>query len=200
LLKKSASTPIDISTDENSTKQSLPLQIKDPKGKLSVLEKRTGRRTPKGEEYVEFRIDQWKQIQKFYTVSSTLDPKQLLTRSDESKTVTFVTKSITMDLLEEMKKKRVKVVYTGIKMFERNETNTGEKLYRLCQSGSHVLLPHMSSRIIRVSSRDFQILLEKQGKLLSFDLFTPPTQEAFEKSSIGTLVCLLDRTTSCHTG
>ncbi|KAL3656518.1 hypothetical protein V7S43_018598 [Phytophthora oleae] len=48
-----------------------------------------------------------------------------------------------MALLEEMRRKKRKIVYAGLKMFERNETTECGKMYRVCQAGLTHILPFM---------------------------------------------------------
>lgn len=93
--------------------------------------RRDDRRNKKGEVYVAFGADNWTNVREYYDIAPEFSASQLITRSEDAKSVTFVTESITMALLEEMKRKKLKVVYAGLKMFERNETTEGGKVYRV---------------------------------------------------------------------
>jgi hypothetical protein len=107
--------------------------------------------------------------------------------------VTYVTKSITMPLLEEMKAKGLKVVYTGVKMFEHSNLADGTKSYRLCQAGLRMAIPFITKCKIPISTRDLQMLLQRHGELLDFDEFEPAMAQAITEAPLGTLVCMLDR-------
>ncbi|ETO76887.1 hypothetical protein F444_07777 [Phytophthora nicotianae P1976] len=165
--------------DEASTKETKP--------------RRSRRNDKKGEVYVPFGADNWATVREYYDISPAFSAEQLITRSEDAKSVTFVTESITMALLEEMKRKKLKVVYAGLKMFERNETAEGGKVYRVCQAGLPHILPFMSKRKAKVSTKDFQMMLERLGDLLDFDEFEPATRQYFENAPIGSVVCMLDR-------
>ncbi|KAL3671556.1 hypothetical protein V7S43_003473 [Phytophthora oleae] len=155
--------------------------------------RRDDRRNKKGEVYVAFGADNWTNVREYYGVTPAFSAEQLITRSEDAKSVTFVTESITMALLEEMRRKKLKVVYAGLKMFERNETTEGGKVYRVCQAGLTHILPFMNQRKVKVSSKDFQMMIERLGDLLDFDEFEPATRQYFEDAPIGSVVCMLDR-------
>jgi len=178
-VEEEAHTP---ASDEAATKEAKPRR-----------NRRDDRRNQKGEVYVAFGADNWANVREYYDISSSFSEAQLITRSEDAKSVTFVTESITMALLEEMKRKKLKVVYAGLKMFERNETAEGGKVYRVCQAGLPHILPFMSKRKAKVSAKDFQMMLERLGDLLDFDEFEPATKQYFEDAPIGSVVCMLDR-------
>ncbi|CAI5745058.1 unnamed protein product [Peronospora destructor] len=160
---------------------------------LRRKDRRDDRRNKKGEVYVAFGADNWTNVRECYGVAPGFPAAQLITRSEDAKSVTFVTESITMALLEEMKRKKLKVVFAGLKMFERNETTEGGKVYRVCQAGLPHILPLMSKRKVNVSTRDFQMMLDRLGDLLDFDEFEPSARQYFENAPIGSVVCMLDR-------
>ncbi|KAG7393914.1 hypothetical protein PHYPSEUDO_000091 [Phytophthora pseudosyringae] len=155
--------------------------------------RRDDRLNKKGEVYVAFGADNWSNVREYYEIAPAFSAEQLITRSEDAKSVTFVTESITMALLEEMKRKKLKVVYAGLKMFERNETTEGGKVYRVCQAGLPHILPFMNKRKAKVSTKDFQMMLERLGDLLDFDEFESTTSKYFEDAPIGSVVCMLDR-------
>ncbi|KAL8016450.1 putative SAM-dependent methyltransferase RsmB/NOP2-type, RNA (C5-cytosine) methyltransferase [Plasmopara halstedii] len=155
--------------------------------------RRYDRMKKNGEVYVSFRAEYEAHVRDYYDITTTFSAEQLITRSEDAKSVTFVTESITMALLEEMKRKKMQVVYAGLKMFERNETTEGGKVYRVCQAGLPHILPFMNKCKAMVGTRDFQMMLERLGDLLDFDEFEPDTREYLENAPIGSVVCMLDR-------
>ncbi|KAI9989643.1 hypothetical protein PInf_019928 [Phytophthora infestans] len=215
LLKKVAPTPDDKeeSTEDVTTKSEGAVKVEEneveeetatatdakaetetPKSASDEAKPRRSRRNDKkGEVYVAFGAENWANVREYYDISPEFSAEQLITRSEDAKSVTFVTESITMALLEEMKRKKLKVVYAGLKMFERNETTEGGKVYRVCQAGLPHILPFMNKRKAKVTTKDFQMMLERLGDLLDFDEFESATRQYFENAPIGSVVCMLDR-------
>ncbi|RHY26043.1 hypothetical protein DYB32_007910, partial [Aphanomyces invadans] len=144
-----------------------------------------------GEEYLPF--NEYASIQTTYNMSPTFEASQLFTRSDSGRTVNFVTSSVSKELLPAMKALDMKVVYTGIKVFERHELGIGDSTYRLTQSGAHIALPHMNTRKVTVGNRDFQYLLERRGELLQFDELSDELAGVLKASPLGSYVCTLAR-------
>lgn len=191
-IAEDASVVEDTAEDE-ADKPSAEETVAENASKRPRREDRRRNNTSKGEEYVAFPTEDWKQLQAHYDIDASFSPAQLITRSDDAKSVTFVTKSITMDLLNDMKAKKYKVVYAGLKMFERNETTSGGRVYRLCQASIHHILPFMGLRKAKVSAKELQMMLERVGDLLDFDEFKPATQKTLEETPIGSIVCSLDQ-------
>uniref|UniRef100_A0AAV1V7D0 SAM-dependent MTase RsmB/NOP-type domain-containing protein n=1 Tax=Peronospora matthiolae TaxID=2874970 RepID=A0AAV1V7D0_9STRA len=162
--------------------------------------RRDDRRNKKAEVYLAFGTENWADVREYYGLAADFPAAQLITRSEDAKSVTFVTESITMALLEEMKRKKLKVVFAGLKMFERNETVEGGKVYRVCQAGLAHILPFMNKRTAKVSTRDFQMMLDRLGDLLDFDEFEPTTRQYFTDAPIGSVVCMLDQSDQSNTG
>lgn len=150
-------------------------------------------RAKTGDEYVDFSEEQWREIQAYYAISDAFSRNQLITRSGDAKSVTFVTQSISMPLLEEMKQRKYKVVYAGLKMFERNDSQASGRVFRLCQAGLAHIMPFMNERKAQVSPREFQMLLDRLGDLMDFDEFEPATRDMFAAAPIGSIVCSLER-------
>ncbi|GMF09680.1 unnamed protein product [Phytophthora lilii] len=168
-----AKVKTEAASDEAATEETKPRR-----------NRRDDRRNKKGEVYVAFGADNWENVREYYDVAPAFSASQLITRSEDAKSVTFVTESITMALLEEMKRKKLKVVYAGLKMFERNETKEGGKVYRVCQAGLPHILPFMNQRKVKVSTKDFQMMLERLDDLLDFDEFEPAARKYFEDAPI----------------
>lgn len=160
---------------------------------LRRREERKNRAKSGGDEYVAFPEEQWREVQSYYAISDEFSPEQLITRSGDAKSVTFVTQSISMPLLEEMKQRKYKVVYAGLKMFERNESPASGRVYRLCQAGLAHIMPFMSQRKAQVSPREFQMMLDRLGDLMDFDEFEPATRDMLTAAPIGSIVCSLER-------
>ncbi|OQR95420.1 tRNA (cytosine-5-)-methyltransferase NSUN2 [Thraustotheca clavata] len=145
-----------------------------------------------GEEYLDFK--DYDDIKTSYKMKDEFEASQLFTRSDTGKSVTFVTSSVSKELLPAMKALNMKVVYAGIKMFERHDLGVGASgMYRLTQTGSHIAKPFMQTRKLEVCNRDFQYMLERRGDLLQFDVFTDKLKDIFISSPLGSYVCTLAR-------
>ncbi|KDO30988.1 hypothetical protein SPRG_04176 [Saprolegnia parasitica CBS 223.65] len=144
-----------------------------------------------GEEYLTFNeVDE---VKACFQMTSGFEASQLFTRSDTGKSVTFVTSSVSRELLPAMKARNMKVVYAGIKMFERHDLGTGTGMYRLTQAGTHIAKPFMQARKIDVNNRDFQYMLERRGDLLQFDVFSESLSAFFKSAPLGSYVCTLQR-------
>ncbi|RHY96444.1 hypothetical protein DYB37_002263 [Aphanomyces astaci] len=144
-----------------------------------------------GEEYLPFT--EFKSIQSTYELDAGFEASQLFTRSDTGRTVNFVTSSVARELLPAMKALDMKVVYTGIKVFERHDVGIGESTYRLTQSGAHIALPHMNVRKLTVGNRDFQYFLDRRGDLLQFDDLSADLAAVFKAAPLGSYACTLTR-------
>ncbi|RQM29778.1 hypothetical protein B5M09_009184 [Aphanomyces astaci] len=144
-----------------------------------------------GEEYLPFT--EFKSIQSTYELDAGFEASQLFTRSDTGRTVNFVTSSVATELLPAMKALDMKVVYTGIKVFERHDVGIGESTYRLTQSGAHIALPHMNVRKLTVGNRDFQYFLDRRGDLLQFDDLSADLAAVFKAAPLGSYACTLTR-------
>lgn len=183
----------DSKSADSATDAKVNSEAKPPSERaLRRREERKNRKTG-GDEYVAFTEDQWRDVKEYYAISDDFSPSQLITRSEDAKSVTFVTKSISMPLLEEMKQRKYKVVYAGLKMFERNDNQPSGRVYRLCQAGLAHIMPFMNQRKTKVSTNEFQMMLERLGDLIDFDEFEPATRDIFAASPIGSIVCSLER-------
>jgi len=150
-------------------------------------------KTSEGEEYLKFGDSAWKELKECYQLNDSFQQNQLFTRSETAKTVSIVTSSVSKELLPAMKALNIKVVYAGIKIFERHDVNGGDSLYRLTQAGAHIAQPYMGVRKISVGDRDFQYMLERRGELLQFDNFSPELRDTFKTSDMGSFLCSLKR-------
>lgn len=87
--------------------------------------------------------------------------------------------------------KRLKVVNTGLKLFEYNSRKC-ECAYRICQEGLPMLRPFMTQRVVRVGRADFLRILETQKNAAELAAFSESTQKQMEAMEVGACVFELD--------
>lgn len=90
--------------------------------------------------------------------------------------------------------KRLKVVNTGLKLFEYNSRKC-ECAYRICQEGLPVLRPFMTKRVVAVDRTDFLRILETQKNSAELAAFAEATQKQLEAMEVGACVFELDAET-----
>lgn len=87
--------------------------------------------------------------------------------------------------------KRLKVVNTGLKLFEYNSRKC-ECAYRICQEGLPMIRPFMTKRVVSVSLADFLKILETQKESAEVSAFSEATQKQLEAMEVGACVFELD--------
>lgn len=71
--------------------------------------------------------------------------------------------------------KKLKIVNTGLKLFEFN-TRRCECEYRICQEGLSVIRKYMTKRIVKACLADFLLILTTQKQSAEVSAFTESTQ------------------------
>lgn len=87
--------------------------------------------------------------------------------------------------------KRLKVVNTGLKLFEFNSRRC-ECPYRICQEGLPMLRPFMAKRVVAVSLADFLRILDTQKNSTELSAFSEPAQQQLQALEVGACVFELD--------
>lgn len=108
-------------------------------------------------------------------VSRTMDPtpKKVAYISPGSKLL------LQMDVEEHLK-----IIHSGLKMFERQDSKDGKLFcpYRISQEGLPVILPHISKQIFYPSIDEFTALLRDRSVQVPEDMIIPVMQQADMKS------------------
>jgi len=142
------------------------------------------------EEYLPLDPKIFAEIKEQYGISDQLDPGQLYTRTNTAKTIYYVTKTIKAEFLDRPGIRDLRVVCTGLKLFEKNERQ-GVITYRLQQEGLHVLLGHATKKVVGLSQEDYQVLIDKRGGLLPISSFSEEGQKQLNSEEIGCVACYL---------
>jgi multisite-specific tRNA:(cytosine-C5)-methyltransferase len=70
-------------------------------------------------------------------------------------------------LLQMDNKSKIKIVNVGVKVFERQDSKGAQApnscRYRISQEGVHVVLPHMTKQIVKLSAEEFSMLLRHRA-------------------------------------
>ena len=163
--------------------------IPDEDGDTRQAQKGQHRRNRSKDHYRALSDESWEKLGSYYQIDSALSRTQFLTRSDDAKSITLVSRAITKQLLAALKSNKISVVFTGLRAFELSSVIEGAKYLRLTQAGVSSILPFIQARNLRLCLADFQKLLDQHGKLLPFSDFADELRQQFEASSIGSIVC-----------
>ncbi|CCI48359.1 unnamed protein product [Albugo candida] len=147
------------------------------------------RRSRLKDNYRPLSDESWEKLRSYYQIDNDLSRKQFLTRSDDAKSITLVSRAITSQLLTALKRNKISIVFAGLRAFELSSVIEGAKYLRLTQASVSSILPFIQARKLEVCPADFQKLLDQHGKLLPFSDFADGLQQQFESSSIGSIVC-----------
>ena len=71
--------------------------------------------------------------------------------------------------------KRLKIVNTGLKLFEYNSRRC-ECAYRICQEGLSLIRKYMTKRVIEVPLEDYLRILDTQKQSAVIDVFSEVTK------------------------
>jgi len=100
----------------------------------------------------------------------------------------FVSSGV-QSILEADQNHKLKVITTGLKLFEVEESEQEKCKYRVNNEGVHCLVPHMANRVISITVEDMQTLLTTKDPL--FSMFSPKAREELEKIEYGSCVFVL---------
>jgi len=182
---------IDIKSDNDTDKSNAANHQRAPKGKYNKDKKNNDLGM---EDFIPIDPTLWSPLVEEFGLSSTFPKDQFMIRaSGEAKILYFITKSIKYELIDIGLQKRVTVINSGLKGFERCSIQTKDAKihYRLAQEGVHYIVPHMTKRICVVNSDDFHCCLKKGG-YIPFDTFSQHFQKVLEELDPGSFVVALD--------
>ncbi|CAI5967292.1 unnamed protein product, partial [Closterium sp. NIES-65] len=121
---------------------------------------------------------------------------QLIVRSEapsHSKRIYLVSKPIAQAIrANQASGQRLKMVSTGVKLFERQSTKDGEVpcCFRLSAEGLPFILPFITRQLVHVPPRDFRVMLSKRSVLLTE--LTEGVAKDLEAADMGCVVLVLD--------
>ena len=153
-------------------------------------------------EFVEWDNNSFQKVADFHGFTSDLQAKNFFAREDMmsnnkdknnsgvSKCIYYIPDSV-LEVMNGDLDERIKVVTSGIKMFERKGNNVGGEMeYRILQEGLSVIAPFITKRKISVTIQDFCNLLG--GGLVSFSTLTDNTVNSLNALDPGILICVYE--------
>lgn len=153
-------------------------------------------------EFVAWDNNSFQKVADFHGFTSDLQAKNFFAREDMmsnnkdknssgvSKCIYYIPDSV-LEVMNGDLDERIKVVTSGIKMFERKGNNVGGEMeYRILQEGLSVIAPYINKRKIRVTIQDFCNLLG--GGLVSFSTLSDNTVNSLNALDPGILICLYE--------
>lgn len=171
---------------QNGTK---PVQ-KAPLGKVGKFHKQNKKTDLSNEDFIPIDDSIWPPIIEEYGLTDSFPKDQFMVRrSSEAKILYFISKSIKEKLLDNGIQRRVTVINSGLKGFERCSLKE-MKSYRLAQEGIQYVAPHMTKRIVTANMDDFAVCLQKG--LTPFDAFSEPFQKVLEQLTPGSFLVTLE--------
>jgi len=141
------------------------------------------------EEYIPLKPGRFDEIRDFYGIKESFRDEQLFVRKEGAKAIYYVSQTVKSDLLDSDWSKRIQVIKTGLKIFERN-TNALADQYRICQEGAAFVLPYITKRVVPAGVTDFAQLLK--GGQQSFEVFSTEWIEKVEPLEGGAFVVPLE--------
>ena len=113
----------------------------------------------------------------------------------------YVNPTIHSLCIESKSAKKLKIVNTGLKMFEYNSRRC-ECAYRICQEGLSIIRKYMTKRVVDVPLKDYLTILTTQKQSADITVFTDRTQvciyvgvslqKQLENLEVGACVFVLD--------
>ena len=130
-------------------------------------------------------------LKTFYGIDDSFEWDLIYSRSESNNILLYVNPTIHRLCLTSQSAKRLKVVNTGLKLFEYN-SRVCECAYRICQEGLAVIRKHMTKRIVPVCLDDFKRVLETQRTSADITAFSGATQEMLKELEAGACVFVLN--------
>mmetsp|Transcript_29745 Transcript_29745/g.44248 ORF Transcript_29745/g.44248 Transcript_29745/m.44248 type:complete len:976 (-) Transcript_29745:253-3180(-) len=156
-----SSMEVDTANEESKENDEDEKIIMAPKGKRPNPHAKGKTRGDLGNsDFVPIDDERWEPIAKFYGLSSSFPRDQYMARSDgEAKVFYFISNAIKTKLIDCGIQKRVTVINSGLKSFERNSKEC-EVNYRIAQEGVQFIAPHMEKRKVIANFNDFSNCIE----------------------------------------
>ena len=153
-------------------------------------------------EFVTWDNNSFQKVADFHGFTPELQAKNFFSREDMmsnnkdkknsgiSKCIYYIPNSV-LEVMNGDLDDRIKVVTSGIKMFERKGNNAGGEMeYRILQEGLSVIAPFITKRKISVTIQDFCNLLG--GGLVSFSTLSESTVNSLTALDAGILICVYE--------
>lgn len=130
-------------------------------------------------------------LKTFYGIRDDFDWDLIYSRSESNNILLYVNPTINRLCLKSKAAHKLKVVNTGLKLFEYN-SRTCECPYRICQEGMPVIRKFMTKRVLPVTLQDFLTILGTQKQSVEVSAFSENTQKMLQELQAGACVFELD--------
>lgn len=154
-------------------------------------------------EFVQWDVSSFQRVADFHGFTSDLQPKNFFAREDLmsnnkdkknssgiSKCIYYIPDSV-LEVMNGDLDERIKVVTSGIKMFERKGNNVGGEMeYRILQDGLPAIARFLTKRKVNVTIQDYCNLLG--GGLVSFSTLSDNTVNSVTALDVGILICVYE--------
>lgn len=127
------------------------------------------------------------ELKSFYGISDDFDWDLIYSRSENHHILLYVNPVINELCVKSRSAKRLKIVNTGLKLFEYNSRKC-ECAYRICQEGLPVIRKFMTKRIISVCLQDYLLILETQKNAIEATALTEETQQQLNEIEVGACI------------
>lgn len=186
-------------TNESEDNQ-VPIEVTKP---TAANIKKTVLGSSKGiVEFTAWDNDTFQRLKTFYSLDDRISVDDFFVREDLalkqrnnkqhngtnflSKSIYFIPRSA-RQLIQGDIRNQMKVVTSGVKVFEKKNVGNGEVDYRLMQEGLAVMLPYMSGRKVNLSIQDFCNVLG--GGLVSYGTLSASTIQQLQSMTSGVVIC-----------
>lgn len=143
------------------------------------------------EDFIALDDSIWPPIIDHFGLKPEFPKEQYMARaSGEAKVLYFIAKSIKEQLIDRNIQKRVTVINSGLKAFERCSISDGQNKYRISQEAIQFVLPYMTKRVYIASSDDFYKCCAKG--FMEFNIFSQKFQDELKDIGNGSFVVALE--------
>ncbi|KYQ94248.1 NOL1/NOP2/Sun family protein [Tieghemostelium lacteum] len=98
----------------------------------------------------------------FYGLSDSFPYDQLLCRSEKSKKIYLVSKSLLKMIENDQESRKIKLINAGIKIFQKHEGNASPCSFRIAQESVAIIEPYCTKRIVHISHDELVMFLQQE--------------------------------------
>jgi len=181
----------DDTDTKEGTSEEAPAQ-KAPAGKPNRSQNQRDNRRDQGKaDFVPVDPDMWPPVIDHFGLTPDFPKDQFMARATgDPKVVYFLSKSIKTNLIDQDIQKRVTVINSGMKAFERNNKRDCGVRFRVTQEGVHYVLPYITKRVHVAKMDDFVACIASGG--IMFDKFTEKFAAELKPLEPGSFVVALE--------
>mmetsp|Transcript_12943 Transcript_12943/g.19347 ORF Transcript_12943/g.19347 Transcript_12943/m.19347 type:complete len:185 (+) Transcript_12943:345-899(+) len=138
--------------------------------------------------------EDWDNIKEFYGLSESFPRDNLYVHKVGSSVVFLVSNRARSLILDTEEAKRLKVVGSGVKVFEKNSKAKSACKYRVSFEGLSSIFTQLTKRVLEIGDADF--LTAMRGGMIKLEEFSEEMQEDLKGEDMGNLILVLRRSLS----